>query len=122
LSGEPEELSGFNDYQLAGVGAVMVVLRETHRCTDAQLRAMSTDDQRNVAIVEVPAQTGAGSKLQGLINMDIVRAALGVDPVFKAVRPKSHTYFLSIDSFESRTQKSDNKHSEGLADADNYSG
>lgn len=100
----------FNDFELAGVGAVMVFLREARLRTDAELKAMSADDQRNVAIVEIGSQTNLGSKLQGLSNMDLVLTALGVDPMFKA--PKSHSYVFSVDSFECRTQRSDNEHSD----------
>lgn len=75
----------FNDFDLAGMGAVMVFLREARLRTDAELKTMSADDQRNVAIVEIGSQTNLGSKLQGLRNMDLVRIALGVDPevIFK---------------------------------------
>ncbi|MGC3971892.1 MAG: hypothetical protein QM775_32475 [Pirellulales bacterium] len=76
-----------NDFQLGGVGAVMVFLRGAGIRTDADLKKMSADDQRNVAIVEVGAQTNLGSKLQGLTNMDIVLTALGVDPVFQQKPP-----------------------------------
>jgi hypothetical protein len=79
----------FNDFDLAGMGAVMVFLREARLRTDAELKTMSADDQRNVAIVEIGSQTNLGSKLQGLRNMDLVRIALGVDPeiVFKPLPP-----------------------------------
>jgi Matrixin len=70
-----------NDFQLAGVGAVMVFLREARLRTDAELKAMSADDQRNVAIVEIGAQTKLGSKLQGLSNMDLVLTAFGMEPI-----------------------------------------
>jgi hypothetical protein len=40
---------------------------------------MSVDDQRNVAIAEIGAQTGLGDKLQRMTNIDLVLAALGVD-------------------------------------------
>jgi len=69
-----------NDFVLAGAGAVLVFLREAKIRTDRQLKAMSDDDQRNTLIVEIGAQTGLGSKLQGLSNMDLVRVGLGVDP------------------------------------------
>ncbi|MDT7786261.1 MAG: hypothetical protein QOF58_4680 [Pseudonocardiales bacterium] len=66
-----------NDAELAGVGAVMVFLRENGLRTDADLKKMSADDQRNVAIVELKGQTGRN--LQGLSNLDLVLAALGVE-------------------------------------------
>ena len=70
-----------NDFQLAGVGAVMIFLREARLRTDAELKAMSADDQRNVAIVEIGAQTKLGSRLQGLSNMDLVLTAFGMEPI-----------------------------------------
>jgi len=78
-----------NDFGLAGVGAVLVFLREASIRIDQQLKSMSDDDRRNTLIVELGAQTQLGSKLQGLINMDLVRVGLGVDPqaVFKPLPP-----------------------------------
>lgn len=70
----------FDNFTLAGMGAVMVFLRETGIRDDAGLQAMSADDQRNTAIVELDAQTKLGSRLQGLKNLDLVRLAFGVDP------------------------------------------
>ncbi|MET9627171.1 hypothetical protein ABZX92_06880 [Lentzea sp. NPDC006480] len=67
----------YNDADLAGVGAVMVFLRENGLRGDADLKKMSADDQRNVAIVELKAQTGRN--LQGLSNLDLALAALGVE-------------------------------------------
>jgi len=43
----------FNDFDLGGMGAVMVVLRGARIRTDAELKPMSADDQRNVAIVGI---------------------------------------------------------------------
>jgi hypothetical protein len=67
----------YSDADLAGVGAVMVFLRETGIRNDVDLKKMSADDQRNVAIVELKGQTGRN--LQGLGNLDLVLAALGVE-------------------------------------------
>lgn len=77
----------FNDFELAGAGAVMVFLRRAGIRTDAELVKLSADDQRNIAIVEVGSQTNLGAKLQGLTSLDVVLTALGVDPVFKAQVP-----------------------------------
>jgi hypothetical protein len=104
------DYQSFNDFALAGVGAVMVFLRMARIRTDAELTTMSADDQRNVAIVEIGSQTNLGTRLQGLTNIDLVLTALGVDPVFKTPRPRS--YVFSVDSFECRTQRSDNEHSD----------
>jgi len=79
-----------NDFTLAGAGAVLVFLRETKIRTDQQLKSISADDQRNILIVEIGAQTRlAGPRLQGLSNMDLVRLGLGVDPaiVLKPLPP-----------------------------------
>lgn len=68
-----------NDDTLAGTGAVLVFLRETKIRTDAELKTISDDDQRNILIVEIDGQTHFGSRLQGLSNIDLVLAGLGVD-------------------------------------------
>ena len=77
----------FDDNTLAGMGAVMVFLRETGIRNDDTLAAMSADDQRNKLIVELNAQTGLGSRLQQLQNMDLVRLALGAnsEPMFRSL-------------------------------------
>jgi hypothetical protein len=68
-----------NEFILAGTGAVYVFLRNAKIRTQQQLKAISDDDQRNILIVEIGAQTGLGSQLQGLRNIDLVRLGLGVD-------------------------------------------
>jgi len=59
----------FHNWDLAGMGAVMVFLREAGIRTVQQLKTMSADDQRNTLIVELGKQTGLGRRLQGLNNM-----------------------------------------------------
>ena len=87
--------SNQSDYQahdndaLAGMGAIMVFLRETGIRDDAALRKMSSDDQRNTMIVELDAQTGAGRQLQGLSNMDLVLVGLGSDRLVHGQVPGS---------------------------------
>jgi len=71
----------FNDSVLEGMGAVMTTLRGAKIRDDNTLKGMSADDQRNTLIVEMDAQTRLGARLQGLENMDLVRAALGIEPV-----------------------------------------
>jgi hypothetical protein len=72
----------FNDATLEGMGAVMVTLRGARIRDDNALKGMSVDDQRNTLIVEMDSQTRLGTRrLQGLGNMDLVLAALGVEPV-----------------------------------------
>jgi hypothetical protein len=66
------------DATLAGTGAVLVFLREAKIRDDAQLKAISDDDQRNILIVEIGEQTHLGRELQSLSNMDLVLGALGV--------------------------------------------
>ena len=109
-----------NDFDLAGVGAVMVFLRETQIRDDPTLKTMSDGDQRNAMIVEMDKETSLGiSRLQGLRNMDLVRLGLGVDPVvvFKPLPPPLQPlpplpYVFSMDSVEIRRQKADNDHSD----------
>lgn len=67
------------DDTLAGVGAVMVFLREGGIRNAAALKTMSADDQRNVAIVELDGQTRLGSRLQAVSNLDLVLLGLGAD-------------------------------------------
>lgn len=69
----------FDDDTLAGMGAVMVFLREGHLRDDAALGTMTADDQRNTAIVELDGQTHAGRALQGFDNLDLARISLGSD-------------------------------------------
>jgi len=66
-----------NDTALEGAGAVLVFLRRGGIRTDAELKSMSPDDQRNTLIVEVAAQTGQGRELQGLSSLDLVLRGLG---------------------------------------------
>jgi hypothetical protein len=97
-----------NDDTLAGVGAVMVFLRESRIRDDAALKTMSADDQRNTLIVEIDIQTHLKSRLQALRNMDLVLTGLGVDPVF----PPPRRYSFSANSFEIRKQRADSDHSD----------
>ncbi len=69
----------FDDDTLAGMGAVMVFLREGHLRDDAALSAMTADDQRNTLIVELDGQTHVGRALQGFDNLDLARIGLGSD-------------------------------------------
>jgi len=67
-----------SDVKLAGAGAVMVFLREAKIRDERALKAISDDDQRNILIVELGAQTHADARtLQGMSNMDLVLLALG---------------------------------------------
>lgn len=68
----------YNDRDLAGAGAVMVALRELKIRTDAQLRTISSDDQRNTLIVELDRQVQMGRALQGLDNLKLASLALGL--------------------------------------------
>jgi hypothetical protein len=81
LSGRSNQdnFQSFNNFELAGMGAVLVFLREARIRDDAQLKTLSIDDMRNILIVEIDGQTHLGSRLQSLSNMDLVLLGLGVD-------------------------------------------
>src|SRR6476659_5870189 len=69
-----------DDATLAGTGAVLVFLREARIRTDAELKTISDDDQRNTLIVELASQllnNISVPELQGMINMDLVLLGLG---------------------------------------------
>src|SRR5260370_752691 len=76
-----------NDFELAGAGAAMVFLLKGGIRDAIQLKTISDDEQRNIAIVEVDAQTHLGARLQGLHTIDVVATALGVDPTFFVPKP-----------------------------------
>ena len=82
LSGRSNQhnFQAFNSFELAGMGAVLVFLREARIRDDAQLNTISIDDMRNILIVEIDGQTHLGApRLQGLSNIDLVLLGLGVD-------------------------------------------
>ena len=101
---------GLNDFELAGVGAVMVFLRGAGIRDDAQLQTISADDQRNIMIVEIDGQTHLGAQLQRLSNMDLVLAGLGVEPKIPVQGPRPFRF--DINSIDVRTQKADDDHSD----------
>ena len=72
------DYQALTDHDLAGAGAVMVAMRELGIRTDAQLRTMSSDDQRNTLIVELDRQTHLGRALQGLSNLRLAAVVLGL--------------------------------------------
>jgi hypothetical protein len=74
-----------NDADLAGAGALLAYLRHTGTRTDPQIRTMSADDMRNTVIVEVASQTGRGSDLQALNNMELIQLVLGRDSYIRGV-------------------------------------
>ncbi len=67
----------FNNAELEGMGAVMVYLRGAGIRSDADLRRMSADDQRNTLISALGVQTHLGGELQRLPNLDLVVLGLG---------------------------------------------
>jgi hypothetical protein len=85
---------GMDDATLAGTGAVLVFLRRAKIRTDEQLKTISDDDQRNILIVEIDAQTGLGARLQGLSNLDLVLVGLGSDLATKGVVPGEVSSFI----------------------------
>jgi hypothetical protein len=105
-----------NDFDLAGAGAAMVFLLKGGIRDASQLKTISDDDQRNIAIVEVGGQTHLGARLQGLRTFDVVATALGVDPAFFVAKPPldagSRPYRFIIESVEAKVQKADNDHSD----------
>ncbi|MGA7237259.1 MAG: matrixin family metalloprotease [Bryobacteraceae bacterium] len=83
-----------NDFQLAGAGAAMVFLLMGGIRNASQLKTLSDDDQRNIAIVEVDGQTHLGGALQGLSTLDVVAIALGMSPAISQPAVKSICRFL----------------------------
>jgi len=81
LSGRTAEhdYQSYDDLRLAGAGAVLVALREIRSRDDSALRTMAADDLRNILIVELDADTGLGSSLQALSDLDLALVALGVE-------------------------------------------
>ncbi len=75
-----QHYQSLNDADLAGAAAVMVFLRTARIRTDAQLKTISDDDQRNIMIVEINGNTNLGSFLQSLSNIDLVLLGLGKLP------------------------------------------
>jgi hypothetical protein len=72
-----QHYQSLNDADLAGAAAVMVFLRTARIRTDAELKTISDDDQRNIMIVEINGNTNLGSFLQSLSNIDLVLLGLG---------------------------------------------
>jgi len=111
-------LQSFDDATLAGMGAALVFLRQAKIRTDAELKTMTADDQRNTLIVEIAGQTGRGSELQDLSTMQLVWLGLGVEYSVVTARPGGIRpgpllpYVFGIDSIEILVQKSDNSHSD----------
>ncbi|WP_067722819.1 hypothetical protein [Nocardia yamanashiensis] len=78
-----EHYQALNDDDLAGVGAVVVFVREGKIRDDETLKKMSDEDARNTTIVEISAQTGTPVPIvQGMKNIDLVLAGLGRDQSF----------------------------------------
>jgi hypothetical protein len=68
----------FDDDALAGMGAVMVVLRNTGIRDEVGLKRMSADDQRNTLIVELQELTRLDrAQLQGRTSLQLALTALG---------------------------------------------
>ncbi|WP_169977600.1 hypothetical protein [Tautonia rosea] len=73
-----EHYQAMDDATLAGVGAVLVFVREAGIRNDSAIRVMSDDDLRNTLIVELAAATGLpGPMLQSMNNLDLVCVGLG---------------------------------------------
>ena len=81
LSNRTKDAAGYyqslNDADLAGVGALLVFLRETGSRTDQQIKTMTASDMRNTVIVEANVRTGRGIReLQALSNLEIVKSVI----------------------------------------------
>jgi len=62
---------------LAGVGALLVFLRETRSRTDQQIKTMSAGDMRNTVVVEVSVRTNRSiPELQALSSMNLAKLVL----------------------------------------------
>lgn len=94
---------GLNDSDLAGAGALLVYLRFVGSRSDAQIKTMSADDIRNIAIVEIHAQTQR-SDLQALTNRQLALTLLGsrelpdMSGLPESQRPGQHTLVLRVDN------------------------
>ena len=90
-----------DDANLAGVGALLVFLRDSGRHADAELKTMSAEDLRNTAIVELRQQTGRVD-LGELTNMQLAHTAMGVTELPAHLelpelqRPGTHTVVLRV--------------------------
>ena len=74
---------GLDDNGLAGAGALLVFLREGHRRTDAELKAISAGDMRNTMIVELAAQTHlAIPALQALPDLELIHLLMGPERAY----------------------------------------
>jgi hypothetical protein len=98
LSGRTNQPSrhfqSLNDAALAGAGAVLLFLRNGGIRTEVQLKTISDDDQRNILIVELGAQTKlSGAILQGLSNLDLVLEGLGGTPAEDSIAARSMARF-----------------------------
>src|SRR5262249_18170830 len=68
---------------LTGAGVALVFLRQIKPRTDAQLKTISDDDQRNLLIIAIGAQTGLPiPHLQTLSSLELVTLGLGPDESF----------------------------------------
>jgi hypothetical protein len=97
-----KNFQAFDNDTLAGMGAVLVFLRGAKIRDDASLAAMTTDDQRNILIVELAAQTGVGQDLQAFGNMDLVLIALGSDLATRGQAPGAVSSFIRGDLLAGR--------------------
>lgn len=96
---------GLDDLALAGAAAVFTFLRDGKSRTEAQLRTISDDDQRNILIVEVGARTGRdASSLQALNNVDLVLAAMSAPPAGSLEAPSFLPGLLIAGGFRSHKE------------------
>jgi hypothetical protein len=110
---KPANFQSFDSPTLAGMGAVLVLMRSGGIRNDQDLKTMTADDQRNTFIVEVDGQTHLGKRLQGFKDLDLARIALGDDsPLAPPPVVQFQPYRFNIDSIQVHTQKADSDHSD----------
>ncbi len=73
-----DHFRSLNDEDLAGAGAVLVVLLVGGSRTKAQLKTIASDDQRNILIVEL-ARGQVMPELQGMTNTQLAVLAMGAN-------------------------------------------
>ena len=93
----------FNNSILEGLGAIMVYLRGAGIRSDADLKRMSAEDQRNTLIAALDRQTHVGRELQRLTDLELVvlglgdsEAVVGESDGMHAVIGRTHSRFTGV--------------------------
>ena len=69
-----------DDAALAGVGAIVVFLRETRIRADNELKTMREEELRGAVIAALSPRYRHDPRLRRLADLDLVRVALGIAP------------------------------------------